>query len=168
MGLHGWPGGEGLEESQDLALAESFGVPVSIRRIKIAIGPGVVEIVSGKTGREALDPRIIEQGTERLGLIDEGNDAGPGRPVMPFTLVSAAVLRPQLLERFDDAVDPVGEQPGQVQVTEGLEERVLWLGEILHGLGPDHRITMLIMPQTLEVASSWISQMKPAANNTNI
>ena len=104
-------------------------MPAGVADVEVPITVAVVEVVSQDIARHSLDPRVVEQAAEVRVLVDERDDGRPPLVVVRLTVVPSAPARKDRLEGVRYLSDVVGEQPGEVEEPEGLEERDLLVGQ---------------------------------------
>ena len=66
-------------------------------------------------------PRVVEKGAQVRALVRERDNRRSGFAIVFVTVMPAALGCPDRLELLDDAVDAVGQQPGECQKSERPE-----------------------------------------------
>jgi hypothetical protein len=97
-------------------------MPLGIAGVVVAIAGYVVEIVAHQRGCYANYPAIVEQLAQVFVLVDETDYARPLVEFVRLAVVAAAMVGPDLLEVVDDGADVIGEQAGDLQESESVEE----------------------------------------------
>src|SRR5262249_19557498 len=110
---------------------EPVGVPAGVARVIVAVAAQVVEILTQQPADQRLEPWMVQQRAEPLPLVNERHDARTLRAIVDH--VSVAEDRLELLR---DPADVIGQQAGQDQVAERLEEMLLLRGQKSHALPP--------------------------------
>ena len=106
-----------------------IGVPSGVAHVEVPVAVAVVEVVPQDIARQSLDSRVVEQGAEVRVLVDERDDGRAPLVVVRLTVMPSATLGEDRLEGIRDPSNVVGEQPREVEVSEGLEERDLLVGQ---------------------------------------
>jgi hypothetical protein len=90
----------------------------------VAIAARVIEIIAQQPGGNPGDPGIVQQAAQVFVLIDELQTRGPG-----LVVVLPRVALENLRKGNRDVVDAIGHQPWQLQISEGLKEGLLMVGQ---------------------------------------
>ena len=103
-------------------LFPAVGVPLGIADVVVAVAAHVVEVGAEQRLGYGEDFGVVEEGAEGFVLVDEGDDAGAGFARMGLAVVAAAALLPDGFEGGDYFFAAVGEEAGEAEVAEGVEE----------------------------------------------
>ena len=82
---------------------------------EVPVAAGVVEVVAANAGRDVVDARVVQQGTEILAPIREGEDTGALLAIVRVAVMTTTVSAPNSFKLVDDLVDAVRQEPGEVQ-----------------------------------------------------
>lgn len=105
------------------------GMPTGVTSVEVSIAAHVIEVVAQEACGDAKDTRVVEQAGEDFAAVYERYDARTPRGIVRSTLMTTALLGPELLECIDNLIYTIGQQPGECQKTESIEKGKLLRGE---------------------------------------
>ena len=100
-------------------------MPAGVPYIKVAVAGGVIVLFAKNCREEPVDERLVNQTTQVLALVDERNDGGTLLIVVGLTVMAAAMVGPNALERVNDLVGLIGEGTSELDEAEGVEKSEL-------------------------------------------